>query len=432
MPKPPKLPRALNIYLLLSLFFSGGAMADNTKETVTAEVELARLERALAVASRERLLAELPQGTAKGLSGEVTLKEGAGYYAEVLAYQALAEAAEGVAEAVREVVRGRSVVLTDRPDLLAHDGLWRLLEGKLSDFEAQVADVLREYRKPDGRPNFEVLQSAAVAGALPGVLGAASEVAAFFRVNRELTGRSVKLASSAALAEVAARLPEAAGIWLPGLPGRATDDSLVERLRRLLDSRRELLALREAFESRYASDPSYRAALDQQLATLTAERDRLRSAGDSAALAEVEKRREAVVDERTPLVADHERFERIKKRFDPLTTEIVAFAEALTTRSAGAAAAPLEIVSDVDALRAHGPETLLLYLAIVSQGAEVHVTKTAWTSGHIAYVGGCVLQFLLLDPTTGRLLASGLVPAHRAESFKARRGSAIAAAQEKP
>lgn len=432
MPKPPKLPRVLNICLLIFLFSSGGAMADDTNERLAEEVARARLERDLVVANRERLLAELPQGTAKGLAGEVTLKEGAGYYAEVLAYRALGAAAEGVAEAVRERVRGRPVILTDQPDLLAHDGLWRLLDGKLRGFEAQVADIFREYRKPDGRPNFEVLQSAAVAGALPGVLGAASEVAAFFRVNRELTGRAVRLASSAALAEVAARLPEAAGVWLPGFPGRATDDSLVERLRRLLDSRRELLALRVAFESRYTSDPTYRATLDQQLATLTAERDRLRSAGDSAALAEVEKRRKVVVDERTPVVADQERFERIQRRFDPLTTEIAAFAEALTARSAGAAASPLEIVSDVDAVRALGPETLLLHLAIVSQGAEVHVTKTAWTSGHIAYVGGCVLQFLLLDPTTGRLLASGLVPAHRAESFKARRGAAIPAAQEKP
>ncbi|MDX1997459.1 MAG: hypothetical protein SF066_07040 [Thermoanaerobaculia bacterium] len=387
-------------------------MADDTTERLLAALERQKLERDLAVAKRDEWLARLPKGEAKGIAGDVTVKEGGGYFAEILAYRALGDAAAAVAAAVEQELAGRPVVLTGRSDLLTADAPWRLLDGRTADFEREFEALFFRYRTADGSPNFTVRQTSAAA-VLPGVLGAASEVAAFFRVQREILGRPVRLAESAALAEVARHLDSSAGVWLPSMPGGVAPASLVERLRRLRAAQRDALALRRAFETRLAVvDPGRLEEINNERAELQARRPEI---GEE----EFAIKSEELAVEESGLRNALGQWGRVQADFDPLLAEFADFDRELTTVPAGTGRSLLDLVSEVDAVRSLGPEARLLIVQIVSQGAELHIAKTAWTSGRLHYVGGVVLQYVLLDPECGRVLASGLVPVHRRETRRA-------------
>ncbi|MEP7012174.1 MAG: hypothetical protein ABJC13_17770 [Acidobacteriota bacterium] len=173
----------------------------------TLEKNLATLRKEAAEAQQAELVATLPKTTTKGVTGDVTTKDGAGYFAEILAYRTLKVASGQVAEATKGKTSEKTVVLTDQFDLAANDALWQLIDLKFSDFEKRFTWLLDTRYKPkdDGSFDLTTQQGGILAlVALPAILGAAADIAAFFRVNRDLIGRLVTLSSRALLAEMAA------------------------------------------------------------------------------------------------------------------------------------------------------------------------------------------------------------------------------------
>lgn len=69
---------------------------DPVVEALEKEKKIAELEKAIAEAEKATLSAKLPDTEGSGIEGSVTFGEGSGYFAEMLAYRSLTEAAEEV------------------------------------------------------------------------------------------------------------------------------------------------------------------------------------------------------------------------------------------------------------------------------------------------------------------------------------------------
>jgi hypothetical protein len=393
------------------------------------QIERAKLEKDLAVAEKEKaeaerdeLAAKLPKSEAKGPAGNVTLKEGAGYFGEIQAYRTLTSAAESVSKAVDDKVRGKTVVLSQHSDLVTSDRLWRVIDLKLTDFDARFEDLTRRFTDDAGNVELFSPQGGLLV-ALPAILGAASEVAAFFRVDRELIGRQVTLSVQALLAETATKLT-AKRVILPSLQLRAEPSELIKKLGSVQAKRRAAVELRERVRSTIKPDAAEAPRIQNQLTKLDAKLEELKKAGGNQT--EIKKLTDEIDAQETKRDAALRRvdqWEQAKAQFDLVVSEFGTFETTLTTRPAGQNTSPLEAVAIVDTIRSAGDDVYLLYVDIVSQGSETEITKTAWTSGRISYIGGSVVTYFLANGKSGDLEASGMLPNHLASSFKGGRGA---------
>jgi hypothetical protein len=426
--------------LLLSPFLTETTMAQTTTtpttptptptspeiEELRRQVERAELEKKLTEFERAELVAKLPTSQTKGPDGSVTLKDGAGYYAELLAYGTLRTTAAAIAEEVKSKITGKTVVLSDQFDLATNDTLWQLIDSRLTDFDGRLQALIDRYQANDGSGGINVTEVEAVPAAalvaLPAILGAASDIAAFFRVNREITGRAVKLSNRALLAEMAKALLAQGPVVVPSLRVGATG-SLVTRLSALQEKRRKVNEIRTAVRKHIAPDPVRLEQLTTQLTAKRAELAELRKAGAPAATIQVvTQEAQRIETDRVREATRIDRWKRATDEIDPVLQEFTALETTLTSRPAGQAQSPLEAVAGVDVIRSLGGNGKTLLVSIESQGAEIEVTKTAWTSGRISYIGGSVVSFFLLDDK-GTLQAAGTIPQHRAASFRGAKGA---------
>lgn len=402
------------------------------------EEELARLDLEKKIAERKKEIAEaeqatreakLPETDTEGLEGTVTLQDGAGYYSEILAYRTLSKTSDNLADKVRKSLENETVVLTDEFDLSQNAALWEIIHGKLKDFEQRFDALLKQYPlRDDGTIDMtkpETLLAAATV--IPAFLGAAADIAAFFKVNREIKARTVSLSNRALLSEVAhAILPQegqnGATILIPSLRigGKG---KLTAKLEDLRGKRREAAARREKIRDQLDLDPVRLEKLTKKLASKEAEKAKLEGTGDDPAkVAALEQEIQQLTEERLPLSRRAARWKEITEQFDPLIQAFDALDSTLTTRPSGEGQAPLEAVATIDVIKGQTPAPWLLYLEVVSQGAEIEITKSMWSSGRISYIGGSVVAYFLLDGD-GKLISSGALPRHLASSFKGRRGA---------
>jgi hypothetical protein len=87
------------------------------------------------------------------------------------------------------------------------------------------------------------------------------------------------------------------------------------------------------------------------------------------------------------------------------------------TEGAEGKPSPLEAVALVDAVKSD-PAARLLLLDVASQGGEIHVSRSVWST-RLTYVGGAVATFFLTDQD-GTLEKTGTVARAAAESAPAR------------
>jgi hypothetical protein len=429
----------LSLFLLFSLFQTETTMAqDNSNQTpatqtpdpeldaLKRQVERAKLEKELAEAQRAAFDAQLPKTQTKGPEGNVTLQAGAGYFSEILAYRTLSDTSTKIFDLVKNKLTD-PVILTDQLDVSTNDALWRLIDLKLTDFDGRFDNALNRYPlKADG--SVDVVNAEAVPAALlaaPAILGAAADIAAFFRVNREITARTVTLSVRALLAEMAKKLlAENKQVLMPSLL-IGGQGKLFTRLADLQTKRRTLADRREKIRDTIKPDP---VLLEQLGKDLAAKREELakvkekdpkdpRIPGLENDVQDLDQRR---ADQARKVAA----WKRATDEIDPLIQEFNALETTLTSRPTGQAQSPLEAVATVDVIRSQGAQAKVLYVSVVSQGAEVEITKTAWTSGRISYIGGSVVSFFLVSGgENGKLEASGMIPAHLSDSFKGSIGS---------
>jgi hypothetical protein len=344
------------------------------------ERDLAVLEKEIAEAKQAEAAAEAPDSTTKGKEGTVTLGETkAGYFAEVLAYKTLTGAARDIAAKV-SCDADRRVLITDQLDLSQTASLWNLLDLKVRQQEL-VLDNLDRTHDDKG----EKLTESAALTILPALLGAAADVASFFKTNQELYARTFTLNNQALIAEVSgALLAKNCGVALPGLDISSTGN-LRERISKLFDQKR---------------------ALQEKLSSIgKAHQERMdKLEGNDKAVAAV----------RQQWLGISEKFAAAFKTFDALM-------ETILTPSEADQKSPLEVVALIDSIRAKKDNPLLLFASIVSQGGDVEITTSVWTGGRVSFIGGSVTVFFVTD-SKGNLQASDTLPQFQRALYNVRTG----------
>ncbi|GAB4114147.1 MAG: hypothetical protein Tsb0027_02330 [Wenzhouxiangellaceae bacterium] len=381
------------------------------QEVARLELEQKRAEalQAIAEANQAALAANLPSTEATGKEGGVTVDNKAGYYAELMAYSTLTDSAQVIGDHLAEHTNNKTVVVTDQTDLDQQAALWEVIRLRAESFQDEFDKIINDFSENGtAKQNVELESIGVVAATLTSLLGAASDIMAFFKVDRELKGRETTLSKRALVAEVARHLCSNTNkILLPDL-ALAGDRALLTQLNGARDGRKEIATRLQGALKLVES-----ATKDRDGAK--AEWEKLKN--DKAPAEQIARAKKALDAENTKLTQLNQRV----TRFETVITAFDAFFTAVSTASTPGAKSPLETVAVVDLVRSH-EDTLLLYLDIPSGGAEIHITDSVWSSGRLSYIGGSVAVFFLVDQK-GKVLAAGSLPRSKAASFKVKKVS---------
>ncbi len=377
-------------------------------DRLSLEQKKAEALKAIAEANKAAVAASLPATETKGKTGSVTVDDKAGYFAELMAYSTLSDSACSIDEMLQKEVKGKTVVVTAQVDLSQQAALWELVHLKLGRFQDDFDYLISQFDK-QGEPVKKEFQPESVGAAaitLTSLLGAASDIAAFFRVDRELKGRDVTLSERALVADVAGQL-EAEEVLVPDL-AVAGDRPLVHQIERAQERKAEIAVRLDAISTRLAATEVDREQKKTEWEKLKKEK------ASADQVAQAKKAFEAAG-------GTVEKLKRRETRFETVITAFDSFMNALGTAPAAGGKSPLEMVAAVDLVRGN-ENALLLYLDIASQGAELHISKSAWRSGRVSYIGGSVAVFFLVDQK-GLVKMAGSMPRSATSSFEGREGS---------
>lgn len=414
--------RILSILIAAVLIFATDAMAQDgasaDSDTDGMSEELKRKEEQAKIKDAEKRIAEAEAAIArakgsdtKGLAGDSDVKEGAGYFAEVLAYQSLEVAATEIAVAVAD--KAGKFILTNNPGLNTERALWttvelriRVFEDSFSKLEQSLRDG-RDQRCSDEDEPIRMTRAPATALlALTAGLGALSDVLGFFRTDTTLVAYGVDLDDYALLASVAQKLTAAGKtVFIPGLHG-GSDGVIATRLGKLQAKGTNLEVLRDKIRKCSADAWREVEALRKEVQEHKADETRRKAA---------QRKLDAALGK--PLV---KLLVFAEEQVTAAGSALRDFFNALVTQPKAGEPSPLERIATVDAMKRH-PDASYLYLDIVGEGGEVQTTKSALMGGRINYVGGSSSVYVLTD-ATGIVKASGASTKFRRGWYGARGG----------
>jgi len=399
-------------------------VAEKTEEELAvekAENEKKIAEAKLAEAQAKKSLKNLnlPQSETKGLEGKFTLKEGAGYYSELLAYDALDIASKTIAGQISKSV-GDTLIISQDFNISQQFVLWDIINVRLTDYTTRINGLIAKYTDSNGDPELVQLQSLGAAlAAAPQLLGAVTDVAKFFKTDTELSARKVNISNNALLAATSRAIltgGKVSAVYIQGFnlstSGKLVSDTqtLMEKqikakqiksglhesvkptLKELADFRKQLGRLKKELAKEH--DGTKKNQIQQQIDTVEAEiAIRKANAEDPLAVAE--------------------------KLFDDLDGAIVKFIDGITSRP-DKENSILERVAQVDSFKAN-PNAQMLAIEVSSSGGEIERKSRVLISDRIRYLGGVVVSYFLFK-NDGAMLASGIVPVWQGGKFKTTNG----------
>ncbi len=391
---------------------------DKEIEQAEKEKKLALLRKETAVAEKDRNKATLPSTTNKGLDGVVKINSGAGYYAEILAYKALDALAHKIGHEINDEVNGKKVILTDNFELSKQDALWKVIHLAIADSTREIDKLKEEFG--DGLSENLGLKTqlesvGASMTAASAILGSVADIAKFFRTDREITSRVVKLTNRSLIASLAMELQSdktSAQVILPEMQLHRSG-LLFESTQQLMGKRRKAATARENI--RLQSEP-----IIEKLVSSRREKEKLEKE-----IVKLKKEEKDATSEERKLqdlflkIASHEKYERTWKQVDARYSAALEAASTLLealTNSSEKGVSPLESVATIDLLKKND-NAMVLYVEIASQGAEVETIKRVFGRPVIAYLGGVVVNYFLFDKE-GDLKASGVESVVKTASVK--------------
>ena len=343
-------------------------------ERVKAQRMIAEEEKKLAEAQAAARRAKLPQTGTEGLAGDAKVNEGAGYYATILAYETLTDAATTIVEGLADVegTINHLLITTDR-DVLKASGLWNVTRLRLEDFREVFATLKAEYPcenphraggtvpDPEGPCDEDATidasraeTAAAVLDTAGAVLGAADDIASFFKTNRDLYDVEVELADDALLAEVAAKADKdnkAASVHLVGY-NVASAGELSELLETLMEDKRDLADRRRRLKKELDPDLKALAAKKKEESKLEEELEALGEEGSKKEREGLQEQITTLNNQMAPLVNAQELWLEAKSRLDGPLAAFDAVAGSLLTAPAKDRKTVMEVIAPIDVLRA--------------------------------------------------------------------------------
>ncbi len=370
------------------------ANADEVTAAKTAK-ELADAQKALADAELAALKARLGDVPASGIQGMVTAKENVGEAeASLLAMKAVAEAAERLALRARRAIGSVSlrvvvVSASEAPSfasLIAYD-----VEVTL------VRELLRaaiDAAKPRevGGPALEAVPLLGAAGV---TLDAASKLLAFFRSDFEVKGVTVSLADKDALA-----LHAVAGALAAHREGEADIEVSVPAI---YDPRTPARGA-QFFIDDVKQLALLRGRAQELQATLEAEIDEFKKA--------IENEKDSAT--KATLEAEMAKKVKLSTGLQSAAALMDAWYTKLGTTDSKGVAALVHVAREKSLKESLGGGHLLVVKHQTTGGGYM-TKKNLWTffgGMPLYHMGGAGLSFTLVDGTTGRVEASGVVPVH--------------------
>lgn len=387
--------------------------------------QLAEAKQAEAEALKAAAEAKLPSTQTTGLPGTVTVKEGAGYYAEILAYEAVEDSAKEIAKKLKSKISNGSLIILGQPDLAEEAALWNLLKIKLDAVTQALDNSIEKY--PNGGQDYELETRESLLPALaaaPAILGAAADIAAFFKTNRTIAARKITINEQALISAVANKIQTEHESPIIILPERdlTGEGELLTGIHELMKKRSELLAIKEVLNSRFGE--AIKANVDA-LTRLKAKKTVLNKKIDKA-IAD-DKDTTKLLEELQQLEVDMDNlgvYERNRtKVITDLDKEITAADELISafTEKTADKLSPLESVAAFEQIK-KVPNAKLLYLLTVSQGGEIETSQSTFSQGRVSYIGGAVISYVLTE-NDGKYLYSGNERKIRTATFKRSKGA---------
>jgi len=408
----------------------------------------AQAEQAEAEARRARIAANLPSSETTGVEGNITVGDGAGYYAEILAYDSLKNVAGKIAnEIAEEIEKEKEIILIGSTDLSAEVALHEFITSEIERVKILLNSIknnsdIKNYTKDD-KNAFELIgkdddeNEFAFAGAaltaLPQALGAARDIAQFFQTDISISNRTVSLNDNALTTNLIGQLISKK--LKPILPRTSTKSvgTLSKEFGELQTLRNELSSLRLIAETRAEKQRSLFAnelaitmskldALRAELAALVARKDKTED--DKNRITVLQGSESPIVEAtyEVRLVQNKQsELERIRTLILAHLNAGITTADALTTTLTTAnsmGVTPFQTVSIINYIKSKAG-AYLLFTDIVSQGGEVQTINRAF-SGRITYAGGATVSYILLK-NDGNAVAADTHTNVKTASFKRRK-----------
>jgi len=376
---------------------------DPTIEALERQQKIAELKQKIAEAEKATVAAKLPTTEGSGVGGDVTFGEGSGYFAELLAYQSMLVAADRIGDRIGSPDGDKEVLLVVDEDLALQSQLWEIAKTRLEDANKRLQDLVT------ATENVDFTQREAVAAALTtasALLGAAADIASFFRSDLAVTAREVSVTSTALLAATAKEL--ASRGWKPLVPSSNLQKStLLTKTETLLKTRRELVRQRRTLEAQVQPDLLKLAQrrLELETAEEVLKKAMAKKPADSKAVDAAQAEVLRIKGEIIPLANKKARWDSLAREIDATLDATDALVKALVEGPEGKPSA-IEATAAAD-LAKSDKKPAILRLETSSQGGEMHVTKSAWKT-RLTYVGGVAVSYLLTDQAA-HVTASGVV-----------------------
>lgn len=295
-----------------------------------------------------------------GLKETVTIN--AGYYAELMAYEAVEDSADEIINQIKTAIGNDKIndplIILGKTDLVDGAALLTLLKMRLEDSNNVLDSAIKKYRPNDAeqkakkREMVESLPLPEIVSAAPAIMCLVESIAEFFNTNNTITARAVTIKEQALIAAVANKL-KTENFSQIILPQRSLefkeDGGLFEEIKELMKKREELLKFKTENNLGHANS-----CIDDEI-----------KAADKLIATFKEK------------IAELALIEQIKEKSN----------------------------------------ARLLYLITVSQGGEIEKTQSIIFGGRVLYIGGVIISYVLTD-AKGMYLHSGNVRKIRNATYR--------------
>jgi hypothetical protein len=320
----------------------------------------------------------------KGLKGKINVGDGAGYKAELLAYDVIDSIAKKISEIVSAKVTTDKLIILGQDDLSEQVAFWSMIGLKLDIAISYIENSIEMFRPKDPsipavklKPSGKTLELEEVFIAAPAILGAAADIAAFFKTNYSITSREITI----------------------------NEKALKAAVRHFLN-RDELTV----FFPEYSLSPQGK--LHNKVTILTSKIEELTKIRFEI-LSIPKKDFTQLLDSTTSVK------EEILKEIDEQLVAVEALISTLTTKSENTLS-PFESVATVDFASEH-PEAEFLHLAIVSHEGEVVISESTFQQSRIVYLGGAVVCYFLCD-INGKCMDSGTLQETASATYRRKKG----------
>lgn len=376
-------------------------------------------EQAIAVAEKVKLAAQIPTGATSALEGTITTDTTAGFTAELAAYDTMARMADQIAARINGLkLTEPRILIVDTLGFSGADVLALQVEEQLAfwlqelgDYKAVVNDLL-------GKPPDDVAADLAMAAALlplaTGILSGVADVVGYFRINYDIKGRAVEKSNTALQLRVAKGLDCPA--FLPYFH-RMKTSSIITSFRQCLGERQQLLLVLAELKGE---------VIDKQLEEIKALGERIKALETELAGLKASENEDRIAEINTELGQKRAQFQAAEKvkgdaeaalaRAEVLVKAFDEFNKELNTAPTGKEVTHLALAATRKYLDDNGISHLL-YVSIISAGAESIAGKGLFKSGQMAYLGGGLVTYALADEL-GQILDSDTLGGSSYVKFK--------------